>query len=390
MLPEKKWSKERSIYIIAIYIVAIMMNGIMGIVLQHNVKDIIGIVTVGILLVSFIVFLLETNRIENGYRIEKYYNYKRIFWFFFIWSIYEILILLIPPYLRPILVIGILCTFILNTTVGFLMNIYFSTMLILIADGTVELYLLYILSGVIGCLVSEYLKDKKTFITAGISIICSNICLTILFEYLATSNFHVIYAWQAFGAGLIAIVLVKLMLPYVETYIDHGLYRRLWSICSSKHILLKQLKDFSESEYQHTLAVAKVAGNAAELIGADPLLAKVGGLYHRIGLVQGSDYIEENIKLTEEYNFPIELVQVLYEYSGRFVLPSTKEAAIVMIVDTMLMNFTKYRKEILEGSISKEILVQQTFNEILSKGLLDKSGITLKMYMDLKELFLTK
>lgn len=388
MLPERKWAKERLFYIIGIYIVTVLMNGIMGLMLHHTKKDILGIVTVGILLVSFIIFLLETMRIEHGYRIEKYYNYKRVFCFFTGWSVFELLILIIPSYLRPILVIGILCTLILNTTVGFLMNIYFSTMLILVGDGSVELYLLYTLSGIIGCLIADYLKDKKTFVSASISLICSNICLTILFEYLATSDFHAIYAWQAFGAGVITILLIKLLLPYIETFVDDGLYKRLLTICSSKHLLVKQLKEFSEAEYQHTLAVAKVSGNAAEIIGADPLLAKVGGLYHRIGLIQGSDYIEENIHLAGEYNFPIELVQVLYEYSGRYVLPSSKEAAIVMIVDNMLLKFLQNRKDILNGAVSKEVIVQQTFNEMLAKGLLDNSGITLKMYMDLKEMFI--
>lgn len=387
MLPEKKWARERLIYIIGIYIVTMLMNGIMGIMLQHSKKDIVGIVTVGILLVSFIIFLLETIRIENGYRVEKYYNYKRIFCFMTGWSVFEILILLVPAYLRPILVIGILCTLIINTTVGFLINIYFTTMLILVGGGTVELYLLYTLSGVIGCLIANYLKDKKTFISGSISLVCSNICLTILFEYLATSDFHSLYAWQAFGAGVISIVLVKLLLPYIETFVDEGLYKRLWTICSSKHILIKQLKEFSETEYQHTISVAKICGTAAELVGADPLLAKVGGLYHRIGLIQEEDYIEGNINLAVEYNFPIELVQVLYEYSGRYTLPSTKEAAIVMIVDKMLIKFSQNRKEILSGAISKDILVQQTFNEMIVKGLLDNSGIDLKMYMNLKEMF---
>ena len=58
--------------------------------------------------------------------------------------------------------------------------------------------------------------------------------------------------------------------------------------------MLKELMALAPGTYRHSLIVSELAAEAAKDIGADPLLSRVGGLYHDIGKVKRPDYFIEN------------------------------------------------------------------------------------------------
>jgi cyclic-di-AMP phosphodiesterase PgpH len=60
---------------------------------------------------------------------------------------------------------------------------------------------------------------------------------------------------------------------------------KLLEIANLNHPLLRELSLEAPGTYHHSIMVGNLAEAAAELIGANPLLARVGGLYHDIGKV---------------------------------------------------------------------------------------------------------
>jgi membrane-associated HD superfamily phosphohydrolase len=57
----------------------------------------------------------------------------------------------------------------------------------------------------------------------------------------------------------------------------------LMELASMEHPLLRELRDKAPGTYFHSQYVGQLAEEAALAVGADPLLARVGGYYHDIG-----------------------------------------------------------------------------------------------------------
>ena len=160
---------------------------------------------------------------------------------------------------------------------------------------------------------------------------------------------------------------------------------RLVELSDINKPLLKKLSAETPGTFQHSLQVANLAEYAAETIGADGLLVKVGALYHDVGKMNDPQFFIENqhpghnphesltaktsaqkiiehvslgIKIAKEYRLPIALQRFIlthhgdsrveyfyqislqedgetkesdYKYPGP--PPKTKEEAILMMAD---------------------------------------------------------
>ncbi len=69
---------------------------------------------------------------------------------------------------------------------------------------------------------------------------------------------------------------------------------RLEDFDDINHPLIHQLNERAPGTYQHTMSVVHLSESAAAAIGANPLLARVGALYHDIGKIEKSEYFIEN------------------------------------------------------------------------------------------------
>ncbi|HOA24239.1 MAG: HDIG domain-containing metalloprotein [Aggregatilineales bacterium] len=69
---------------------------------------------------------------------------------------------------------------------------------------------------------------------------------------------------------------------------------KLIDLLRPDHPLQRRLQQEALGTYQHTLSVANLAEAAAEAIGADSLLTRVGTLYHDIGKIRNPGFFVEN------------------------------------------------------------------------------------------------
>jgi len=94
----------------------------------------------------------------------------------------------------------------------------------------------------------------------------------------------------AVGTGL----LVQGILPAVERLFKVTTALTLKDLNDASHPLLQRLAQEAPGTYQHSLRIADMAEGAADAIGADGLLCRVGAMYHDIGKVNKPQYFIEN------------------------------------------------------------------------------------------------
>ncbi len=99
--------------------------------------------------------------------------------------------------------------------------------------------------------------------------------------------------WHAFCA-LLAGVLMTGLLPFVERLMDVQTDISLLELGDAAHPLLQELVRRAPGTYNHSINVASLAEAAAESIGANGLLVRVGAYFHDIGKMLKPSYFVEN------------------------------------------------------------------------------------------------
>lgn len=95
-------------------------------------------------------------------------------------------------------------------------------------------------------------------------------------------------------AGLVAGALTHAALPLLERFYGVTTHITLLELCDAGHPLLRLLAHRAPGTYNHSAAVAVLAERAAEAIGADALLVRVGAFFHDVGKIRKPEYFIEN------------------------------------------------------------------------------------------------
>ena len=99
--------------------------------------------------------------------------------------------------------------------------------------------------------------------------------------------------WFAGGTFLAGLVMNSL-LPYLEQWFDIQTDISLLELSDANHPLLKELVQRAPGTYNHSINVASISEAAADAIGANGLLCRVGAYFHDVGKLRKPDYFIEN------------------------------------------------------------------------------------------------
>jgi putative nucleotidyltransferase with HDIG domain len=201
------------------------------------------------------------------------------------------------------------------------------------------------------------------------------------------------------------------------------------------HPLLRQLLLRTPGTYHHSLLVGNLAERAAETIGADPLVARVGAYYHDIGKMRnptafienqtGSNphdeldplvsagivaaHIKDGLALAERYRIPTQVREMIPGHHGTSVVryffqlaqqrgqapdersfrypgprPRSKEAGIVMLADgteASVRSLSEKNPETIRG------MVDRIIDERVADGQLDECDLTFRDVQMIKDAF---
>lgn len=153
--------------------------------------------------------------------------------------------------------------------------------------------------------------------------------------------------------------------------------------------LLVRLKEHSLPLLAHSIHIGTLAGGAAKVLGGNPMIAKVGGLYHEVGRITDSaNYVKAGMDLLEQYNFPEEIIDVVSQHSATIALPESIEAAVVLLSDCILTTSDFLKKNGKRDKITDEQLVNSIFRNRIEKGNFSKMQLSAEDMIKLKTYFI--
>ncbi len=92
----------------------------------------------------------------------------------------------------------------------------------------------------------------------------------------------------------VSMILVEAFVPVVERLFNIPTAYRLNELAFSDSPAIERLASVAQGTYNHSRYVSELAYQAAKTIGANAMLARVGGLYHDIGKADHPEYFVEN------------------------------------------------------------------------------------------------
>lgn len=98
----------------------------------------------------------------------------------------------------------------------------------------------------------------------------------------------------AFTGGVVTAVLVLGLMPFFEATFGILSPLKLVELSNPNHPLLRKLLTEAPGTYHHSVMVGNLSEAAAEAIGANGLLCRVGSFYHDIGKTRRPSYFIEN------------------------------------------------------------------------------------------------
>ncbi len=294
----------------------------------------------------------------------------------------------------------------------------------------------YFLGSIVSALSVIHCKKRTALIRAGFLTGLTNmaavICIDLYRGELFTRGVYDMSA--AFWGAMVVSMLVSVSLPFFEAFFDITTDIKLLELLEPNQPLLKELVYKGPGTYHHSIVIGNLAEAAAETIGENPLLARVGAYYHDVGKLRKPEYFIENqrpsenkhdrlmpsmssliiashvkdgVDIAREHKLPTAVVDIIQQHHGTSLItyfyqkarelqpmatiaegdyrytgprPRTKIAAIVMLSDAV-----EAASRTLEDPTPTRIqaLVNSVITRIFLDDQLSKCDLTLK---DLREL----
>ena len=267
---------------------------------------------------------------------------------------------------------------------GYMMILYLQVM---ISGADPVVFIGYTCIGMIGIMLFSHLDIDFLFgipLFAGLTL---SFAALLAMEYAVCGYLHFdVFLYAAINAFL-SFLIMTFALKYVSYHILHKNRDKYQEINDPEYALLTELKKTSQRSYYHAVHTAYFSEKIARRIGADEMLAKAGGYYHKIGKMRGSNNLKNALEIAKEYHFPPQLVQLLKEYGGKNTILRSKEAAIVVLSDAMVSSvmflFEKDKNAVLDyGQI-----VSVVFKKQMDSGLLDYCDLTMDQLRQIRTMF---
>lgn len=234
-------------------------------------------------------------------------------------------------------------------------------------------------------------------------------------------------AAYAFGSGILAAVVTIGVLPFLEQIFGLVTPIKLLELANPAHPLLRRLQLEAPGTYHHSIMVGNLAEAAAEAVGADALLVRVGTYYHDVGKLRRPAFFVENqvgienphnkmtpslsaltvsahvrdgLDLAREYGLPRVVADFIPQHHGTALItyffhqalergdamdeaafryegprPQTSETAIVMLADAVEAAVRSLARPTPDRI---DEVARRVIREKLEDGQLDECGLTFR------------
>jgi putative nucleotidyltransferase with HDIG domain len=282
----------------------------------------------------------------------------------------------------------------------------------------------------------------NAFVRAGVLLAVTNIVVLTAFSLLAQRDVTAVL--QGIAAGLVnaglAVVLAVGSFAVIGNVFGIMTVFQLLELANPSSRLLRRLLLETPGTYHHSVMVGNLAERAAETIGADPLLVRVGAYYHDIGKMKNplafienqagshnihddlsaevsariiASHIRDGIDLGYEYGLPVQIIGFIPQHHGTSVMsyfygkalreaggdpeavkkdlfrypgpkPQSREAAILMLSDGVEASVRSLDDK---DEASIRAMVDRIVDARVEDGQLDDAELTLKNITQVKDAF---
>ncbi|MEK6619831.1 MAG: HDIG domain-containing metalloprotein, partial [Chloroflexota bacterium] len=298
-----------------------------------------------------------------------------------------------------------------------------------IMSGQVELLAYALVPALLGMAAVRQATTAREFVAGAFNVAGGN--LGVIAAFILVGRSTDVLGLLQLGGGAVTSGLLSGLVAFGCVVLLGHLFRittvfELRELADPNHPLLRQLLLRTPGTYHHSLLVANLAERAAEVIGADPLLARVGAYYHDIGKMRNplafienqtgrnphdeldplvsaqivSAHIRDGLALAERYKLPERIREMIPAHHGTALVkyfyqiarergqvvdeaqfrhpgprPRTKEAGIVMLADGVEASVRSLSEKTPD---TIRAMVDKIVDERLGDGQLDECDLTLR------------
>ncbi|HDK26925.1 MAG TPA: HDIG domain-containing protein [Candidatus Atribacteria bacterium] len=397
---------------------------------EFNYTNVIGIILITSILVILVVLYL------SYFHPGIYEDINKLMLLSII-SIFTILLAkLISPvsgYIIPIAAASMLIAISLDTKMALLITVFLSFLLSFILGGDINYILVAVISGIVAIYSIRKATQRSSLTRAGLMVAGINVITISALGLINNEGYYIILKEDLWGIlnGFLAVILTIGTLPFLESFFDITTSFKLMELSNPNQPLLKKLIVEAPGTYHHSIVVGNLSETAAERIGGNGLLARVGSLYHDIGKIKRpyfftenqeayknvhddlepslsalviASHVKEGVELAKKHKLPKDIIDIISQHHGTGLItyffhralkengsttdkiaeenyrysgpkPQTKEAGIILLADSLeaatrsLTNPTPTRIK---------TLVKEMIQKNLENGQLEECDLTLK------------
>lgn len=343
-------------------------------------------------------------------------------------------------YLIPVALGSMLLTIFFGTQIGFMGTIVLGILLGVVRGNEFGIMLITLVVGSAGIISVRRVRSRswlfKSFLWVSGGYVISIIALDLLrYSELEVTTTNLLYGILS---GFLSPFLTYGLMVIFEYVFDMTTDATLLELSDLNKPLLRQLALRSPGSYHHSILVGTLSEAAAESIGANSLLTRVGAYYHDIGKMEKPEYFIENqkggknphdklsprmsylilvshvkrgLEIAEEHGLPKEIQAFIAEHHGTTLIkffykkaleqseggeisesdfrypgpkPQSKETGIVMLADAV----EAASRTLKDPSVNRlQTLVNNIIDDRFKNCELDESPLTLRDLNAIQEAF---
>jgi hypothetical protein len=340
----------------------------------------------------------------------------------------------VVPYIFPIAAFGLLVASLFSTQAALVFGFILSVLAAYNLPNAFDLTLYYFLGTLFGILFIRRTQRVMGYFLAGAAVSAASAAVILAYR-LPLASTDLLGLMTLIGAailnGFASASLTIVLQLFLAQWLGLTTTIQLLELARPDHPLLQFILRNAPGTYQHSLLISNLSEQAAEAIGADALLTRIGSLYHDAGKARQPHYFIENqvpgsinpheslspkesakmilrhvpdgVQLAAKYRLPARIIDFIAEHHGTLITrfqyaraleaaggdekkvnpadfqyqgprPRSRETALVMIADG---SEARTRAERPKTREELRALVKNVIDNRVAQGQLDDTGLTL-------------
>ena len=388
-ITEDRFIRKRVLKLVYLSAATLFAGVLSGALHRMALGDIFALLFLDVLYALSFIFYLETGRLQKKKRPDSAEDYQRLCVYYTAGILFMLPASFFPAYTVPAFCIGFCLAAGLDREQAFAVALFLNIHIALCAESTVTAAACTLMLTLLGIVMTGMYEQKEYRVYAQITAAALNVAVPVLFYYLDEGVPTLqLFLFTLPGAAL-GVAGMRFLYDPLHFRQEHFGEISLDTIVDPSFHLVREIKKYSQADYNHAIRVSRIAAHCAARIQANSKLAAVSGFYYRLGKFGGEPFIASGIRIAQDNCFPNEVITILSEFGGQEEPVSSIESAIVHITDTLVTKFELMDHTTLSSSWNRDMVIYQTLNDESSSGIYDRSGLTMNQFLKIRE-FLAK